>query len=289
MNIDKIKNCGLDYQSFFLLKKGLKPVIRTGIRKDKINLLKKLAKTNRLFISVKKFNELYGKKLEKSGFIAYISLSKKTIEEAYMSEKNGDRLKFGELLGYPRCCIKSFIKEMVKKNDFVVSAYKNSLKKPSFFCNNIFVFDSKIGIGNTIDIYKNNPSLYFLEDLFLIRHVPCSFNCKKSIKIGKKTSEILKEKKPGLESKIINAIKRPFLYFDYFNWILFEGEVEENEINYKKILPYKSLLPKEKIDIIKKGNKIKVFEDKIIVIKKDRVIGEINKNNKHRGIILDFS
>jgi hypothetical protein len=124
----------------------------------------------------------------------------------------------------------------------------------------------------------------------LIKHIPCSFDCKESIKIGKITLKILRKEMPQLAEEIVYALKRPVLYFDYFNWIVFDGEVNnKNELEYSQVLPYKSLFPKEKVDIVKRGNSLRVFDDKIIVSKNEDILLEIPKEEKYGGILIDFS
>jgi len=119
--------------------------------------------------------------------------------------------------------------------------------------------------------------------------MPCAFDCKKSIQIGKKTSKILEEELPELAEKIVFALKKPILYFDYFNWIIFYGNVKDNVLYYSKVLPYKSLFPENNLKIIKEGNRIEVLDDKIIVYKDSKVLLKIEKQDKYKGVIMNFS
>jgi len=288
--LNQLRWYNIDYQSYFLLKAGIKPVIRTGITENVIKDLENFCKKFEVFVLIKKMNKLYGQKLDKPFISAYISLSEKLAIEAYEAEKNEDRLEFGKLLGYPKCCTKNFIKNLKKEEEYTILSYKNTRTKSSFFCNNTFNFDSKVGFKDTLKIFKNNYQIFNkVEDLFLIRHIPCSFDCKKSIEIGEKTLKILKKEMPEFAEKILNAIKRPILHFDYFNWVVFDGEVDDNNLKYKKILPFKSLFPEDKLTKIKNGSRIKVSKDKILVLKNYEKLLEIPKKNEYNGIIIDFS
>jgi len=289
--IEQLKLCGIDPQSYFLLKNNQKPVIRIVINENIRNDLQNFSKGSGIFVLMKKFKKIfYGNMLETPIVCAYFSLSKELAQKAYKAEKNEDRLKFGKLLGYPDCCIKDFIKNLDKEKDYTILSYKNTKGKTSFFCNNIFNFDSKLDSKNTLKIFEDNYKLFNkFNNLFLIRHVPCSFDCKESIKIGKKTLEILKKEMPEFTEKIVNAIKRPILYFDYFNWIVFDGEVNGNELKYNQVLPHESLFQKHKIKKIKEGNKLVVSDNKIDIFKNNKILFEIKKEDKFKGIIFDFN
>lgn len=288
---DQLKQFNIDNQSYLLLRAGLKPVIRLSYpdNNENINNLNMFCKKIGLFLFFKKYNKLYGGKLKTPVINIYISSSSKLAKKAYEAEIIGDRELLGELLGYPKCCVKSFVDNFSKNKDFTILTYKNTHNKPSFFCNNIFVFDSKLGPGNTKEVFsKNNLFFKKTKDLFLINHVPCSFNCKKSIKIGKKTLSLLKKERPKFATKIINAIKKSFLYFDYFNWVVFDGTLKDDKLFYKQVLPYQSFMKSKEINKIKSGNKIKVTKKKVCVFKNNQLIHEIIKKNEDNGIIINF-
>jgi len=128
-----------------------------------------------------------------------------------------------------------------------------------------------------------------IPPLYLISHIPCSFNCKESIKTEKDILKVLKIEAPDFAEKTVNALKKVFLFFDDFNWVVFDGKVKNNELKDYKVLPYKSLIPKEKIKLIKEGNKIKIFNDEVLIIKDDETLLKIPKREKYDGIFIDFN
>jgi len=287
-NIEQLMFVGMDYQSYFLLKEGFKPVIRVATSKELIEEFKKICKNLGLSVLVKEFSEIYGTKLEKASFNAYISNSKESAEEAYEVERGGDRKTFGKLLGYPACCVDKFIENLKSPVDYTIQTFLNTKTNPSFYCNFIFNFDSKLDDGG-IKIYQENYRIFNKTKLyFLIRHMSCSFDCKKSIEIGKKTLEILNREMPQLAESIVHALKRPVLYLDYFNWLVFNGEINGNELVYKEVLLYDSLFPKEKLELIKRGNVVKVFDEKIQVLKDENILLEIPKKDRYKGVLIDF-
>jgi hypothetical protein len=107
--------------------------------------------------------------------------------------------------------------------------------------------------------------------------------------LGKKTLALIKKEDPALAKNMVDALKNVFLYFDYFNWIVFKGKSSGNEIVYSQVLPYKSLISEQTIDKIRQGNRIKVTDDKITVYQNKKIIFKIPKKDKHKGVVMDFS
>lgn len=289
--MEQLQMCGIDPQSYFLLKSGLKPVIRIGTTKNELDYLVEFVNNYKVFNIIKKFdNKFYGEKLEKPILIAYVSLSQDLAEEAYEAEKNQDRKTLGKLLGYPSCCVDNFIKKCADFNtEFTIESFLNTKVKPSFYCNSVFNFDSKLNRDSVRVFQKIHKIFLDTEYFFLVKHIPCSFDCKETIEIGKRTLEILEKETPEIAQKILSTLKKPVLYFDYFSWIVFDGYVRDNTLFYSKVLPYKSLFPEIDLKIIKEGNKFEIFDDKINVYKDNKILLTIEKQGKYRGIILDFS
>ena len=285
--IDELNTLKIDVQSYLLLKEGLKPVIRVGLSPSeicKIGQIKKCSEKLGMKILTRKFKKFYGQVLDEPTIISYYSFDEKKNIEAHEAEKTCDRKKLGLLLGYPKCCIDNFKKSLrnLEKNEYIINALKNTTKKPSFYCNNLFVFDSKLSSTNT-DIFYKNMDIFDsddVRDLFLVRHVPCSFDCKESMMIGKTTLKLLQDNFPELAKRITNALKNPVIYWDYFKWIIINGEVNDNEIIYNKTLNYKSLIEPEIKQMMEKGNRIILDNEKMTIFNNDIKIGELKRNNK---------
>jgi hypothetical protein len=281
--LDELSICKIDIQSFLLLKEGIKPAIRVGIPDCFIENAKKTAKKLGIEILVKEFNTIYGEELSKPLINAYYSLDKKMCREAWLAEKNGDRKRFGRLLGYPECCVDFFIKNLSSGHfiDYTLSSLSVVKTKPSFYCNSLFVFDSKLSSYN-MQTYNDNIKIFDKpehKNLFLIRHVPCSLDCEESIKIGKITLKLLEKEYPQLAVRIVNALKKPVLYWNYFEWIIFNGNMQNEKIKYDGILNYESLVKMHTKKMIESGNNIKIEDDKIAVLKNRENIGYIERKD----------
>jgi hypothetical protein len=275
-------------QSLLLLKAGVKPVIRLsgpGMLQEFI-----VRNKNELDVefAVKYTDYIYGNRLKNPIVIAYFSLSKSYAEQALHAEENNDQELSGRLFGYPDCCIKSFIRNSDKGIDLNLESYINTVGSLSHYCNNTFIFDSKLDPNDSSRYGDNSVLFKKVASYYLIKHVPCAFDCKESMKIGKKTLSLLKEEMPNLSNKIIYAIKRPILYFNYYEWIVFDGTVKNNRLKYRKILPFRSLISAPMLKFMKSGNNLLIEDNCIYIYKNNILINEIPKKNKYDGVFMDF-
>lgn len=132
----------------------------------------------------------------KGKYIVYISKLRRKALAAKRYEQNTQDRKFGNILGYPECCAEFFIRNLEeqseKQMDFVLPAL-NELK--------YFPFINNIAIR------------YF--GIRILSHFPCSFDCEKSKKLGKKYFEIIEMYNPGLAKYYEKELKSFVLYTEY--------------------------------------------------------------------------
>jgi len=222
------------------------------------------------------------------------SLAKQTAE--YLSV---DTREQGRLLGYPECCVKQHadfsIRDLGLNAPLIVyQSYKNS-KKCSFLTNNLLNFYSRLGKEKknfehlNKYYYLNRSFPVSLWNLQFISHTPCSYDCKESIKMGKEVQKLLKKYAPDIEKIVSYTLSKPVLFFDLFKWIIFEGKVKESTLFYKRIIPPISLVESSFFDIIKKGNKVVVDENKVEILRDNLSLYLYSKKNEQDGFILDFN
>jgi len=284
---------GVGCQFYFLLKYGFKPVIRIHLDSHFLtpeNFQEVWRSVSPFKILISRFDSTFqGARIQEPEYCAYLSLDSAKARAAFKAEKNNDKKALGRLLGYPDCCVENFIKYNPERDsDLVIKAALSTTLKPSFYCNSIFNLESKIS-SSQVKLLSRHPEVF--QDsfyLFLVGHVPCSFDCQRSIKIGKKTLEILKKEIPSLAQEIEFALKKPVLYFDYLNWAIFEGCVRGNQLFYTRVFPYRSFFSGQKLNLIKAGNKLIVGDKHISVFKEEKLIAKIKKDNKNQGILIDF-
>ncbi|NYZ78575.1 DUF483 domain-containing protein [Candidatus Micrarchaeota archaeon] len=189
------------------------------------------------------------------------------VDDAVVSNPLMDNLKYGLLLGYPKCCVRFFINDTQGINQ-VYEAYKNTHGEPSFYCNPF-----------------SNDFHYFL-----IHNYPCSFRCRETTKQAKELLKAIKEEEPEYAAKIEYHLKLPLLVFHIRDAIAFEGKISKGEIRYSDSYflsfpnigktPYKKFL---------EGNRVRVTKDKILIFKNETLLHSLEKSREDDGFLLKFS
>jgi len=122
--------------------------------------------------------------------LMFIYLSKnKEAAKANEYETKQDHKNLGLSLGYPECCSNFFVKheqEESKKQFNFITPIKNNSKEP-------------------YSLYTNYLAKY--QDITLLSHFPCSFNCKNSIEIGKKHLELIEKHDKELANKFKETLQ----------------------------------------------------------------------------------
>ncbi len=186
--------------------------------------------------------------------------------------------KVGRLLGYPSCCAKRYVDDLPKQATARdISARTKGLL--SWYVNNVFNPQTRPVIS---DKEKDMSKLRKIENiniktktypLYLISHFPCSYSCEKSIKIGKKIFGAIKKLNPADAQLIEETLKKPILFFDSYHYIVFNGIVEKNNIIiYSSISSPKSLIKKEVIQRIERGNKLFLKKKEAIIFRENKII-----------------
>jgi hypothetical protein len=223
------------------------------------------------------------------------SLAAKTVNCIYKGKEHN---LIGQLLGYPECCIKNhsyFFQRNLQHSSPIVTyqSYQNS-KQFNFLTNNLLNFSTRISNKEDFEklrryygLNKNFPIP--LKYLQFISHIPCSYNCRESIKLGKEVDGLLKKYIPNVEKIVRYTLSKPILFFDIFKLVIFDGYFEKGVLYYKKVIPPFFLLDNLLMKKIKDGNKIIVNKQKITIFKDNLKLFSYQKKNKTDGFILNFS
>jgi len=290
--ISNISETGLILQEILGVITGVKPSLTIGLNeREKKAIIRGFPE---LAIECKEETAI----LNQQQIICVLSKEKeiaKKMINAFLIKK--DMGESGKLLGYPECCIKKHLyfgkQNMTYQHPkLFYQLYKNS-RKHNFLTNNLFNFSTRLEKKEDLQqlcryysLNKNFPiPLFYLQ---FISHIPCSYNCQESIKIGKNIYNLLKKYTPDIEKIITYTLSKPVLFFDNFKWIIFDGYVKENTLFYKKIVPPISLINSSLLNKIKKGNKIFVNNNKIKIFKDSSLIHSYLKKDGTDGFILDF-
>ena len=178
-----------------------------------------------------------------------------------------DHLRFGKVLGYPECCInfyRNFNNHLIYNN--IYETYKNTPDKMNYLCNCLFM-----------DFTYS-----------LIHHIPCSFNCERTIDYAKKVLEEIEREEPKFAKEIKHYLTLPALVFDEKDTYVFEGKIEGNNLKYDSF----TFLGRDEDDkysnLLTRANNLKVYETKIDLFNKKKLIGNIKKNKPENGFLLKF-
>lgn len=190
---------------------------------------------------------------------------------------------FASDLGYPDCCIKSYLEN-------------GQLKKISSY--------SRLPEGNRASFYYNN-FLHSISNYYLSFHSPCSFNCQKTKIYNRKIFEAIKKYEPKFSERLQRVLTMPMVtWYNKSNFplddriiVLFDGHISGNTIMYSRCYILKTNYPNNKIfsnnvpeDLIylRAGNKVINTKQKIYVYKEEKLMHTIKKQSKFHGLLFNF-
>ncbi len=192
----------------------------------------------------------------------FIGTSKEIVREGIILNKIEKRARdkeerktaarlLGKLYGYPDCCIKHFIK-LDSHND-IFAEIIHTLKNTK---------------GN-LNFYLNKYSGYKI-----ISHIPCSFNCEKSIEIAGFVFDNLRK---DLTEEAVRVIFRfssmHILFIPPFEKISFSGDVKGDTLSFSF---FKSTFLKSHIvSLLNITNMIKFTKNKIILLNNSQLVDEL--------------
>ncbi len=221
MQLHKMRNHWIfSPQEFFGVVHGLKPVSRNILSNNEIPPAKfeKECKKNSVIFEIKELKEMYNQKAnakiaynqKANAKIAYISKEKELIEKAKEAEEKGNRKKIAKLLGYPECCAEFFSTEHAL--GITEKILKKSQKPFNWQLNFFYNFDSRLNGSELSEADWKTVERINSYCIYLINHVPCSFECKKSQEYAEKMKKILQKEEPLLAKKIEEILKKPLFY-----------------------------------------------------------------------------
>jgi len=180
-------------EEIIFLLKGVKEVVRQGFYPDELVGVEKFCKEMDLFLVRSKFKVLLVDDMSYSNkgirvpeadkrpgmYFVYISKSEEKALIASYYELISDDYNLGLVLGYPKCCVE-------------------------FFCRNFSSEKANLEL-EAVNEWTNLSKRR--EDCVLVSHFPCNSECERSIEMGKRNFEILKEYDKERAEEIINKLK----------------------------------------------------------------------------------
>lgn len=175
------------------------------------------------------------------------------IKDRVIFSPRADVFAFGQVLGYPECCIRFFKTfNNWSKYSYLYEAYINTGSAPSFLCN---------------PFLKDTSFTY-------IYHMPCSYSCKKTIETTSGLRKAIKKNEPGFVELIDRFLKMPFLVFYERKFYCFEGTLKGNEIRYTQVY-FPS--PDRSLNVfgehLRRADSLRLEGGKVILKKKNKKVG----------------
>lgn len=91
----------------------------------------------------------------------------------------------GRLLGYPKCCI-DFYKKYTNEQNFLDMTWPMAT-------NNLQIKEEDVLVHISADSPIEANTLWRWQDVQLVSHTPCSFNCKQTVEIGIKNAQLARD------------------------------------------------------------------------------------------------
>lgn len=233
-----------------------------------------------------------------------VSKSQSAIANAQKAWENTLSLEWGLALGYPECCVRAYQDwnhNFMGEKDLIHYTFERTKRnrEPFSFClNNISNFFSRLctkekdrspskkTLADFSKIAKKNSAPNLPTPLPIITWHPCSYRCDKSLKVGQKVYDFLKEYAPDFAQERKELLSRPIVHFDKFEFLTLDNprikyQKTAQNISFSKITPPYSVL--ETNDKISK---------KQLTLKDDLFVGAnfpLSIKPGHPAIFLDFS
>ncbi len=188
-------------------------------------------------------------------FFVYLSRDESAAKKAAFYESVRNDEKLGHLLGYPPCCI-----------DF----YKEHYQKAAMLGDEYCQFSIANSGAGPYPFVTNNMLRLF--DIAIISHFPCSFECTKSVHIGKKIYHALEKRNSALARYVHDALQGPVMYHHGTGIHVLKGYMKKgNIISYAK--PWKTA-PNQMHDLLETCNNVRVLGKHHIQLRRDEQVVE---------------
>lgn len=263
-----LENCGIYPRELVALYYDLRPLVRIGVPFGRFEVIKEICSGLGFKLLTM---ESYGPC--KNSCLCLISKSEKKLKEYYKLEKLVDAFSMGKYLGYPSCCVEEFKKNLRrKKGNHPTLTFSNTKGKLDFRLNYLYNFESR---EFNYQEFNRISKSYHLSSIYLIPHIPCSFNCKESIKYAQKLLNILRLNFFGHYKKLIFYLKKPILYFNNFVFFPLIGKMGNNSLTYQGFIKIHNHLPTKIAESLEKGNLIKKEKNNLYIYRDSYYINKL--------------
>lgn len=283
-----LRICLDDYQTYLQLKEEIE---KLGLKIGTSNY-RYIFKSDYVSIQKNKIIELEAKE---GLFNVYISKDEGLIErgrEYGDLENTPNNFELGKLLGYPQCCIDSWVK---MENDYdtiensTLISYKNSLAPQKKIDSDFNKLEENSGLQKFSALLNN---FFWNSDAHLINYMLCSYKCKKSKEYADKLLNIIKQKNNQYAEKIISYLKNPVLYIYPDEAYSLRATIRNNILYYNDYMPVSPVnlnCSERKFDkILKVSDSIEIMDDRFILYRGKEKIFTMDCLNHKPNLIINF-
>lgn len=224
-----------------------------------------------------------------------IGFDEKALKLARAASRNPVSYEWGISLGYPECCVRSYIAwKKTSKKDIVSYIYGNTADKSRlpFELNNVYNFFSR-GItygpkmsgkarADSRDFAKVNAVNREMElsSLQIISWHPCTYHCAESVRKGEEIYKFLAHYVPGFAAQRKETLSKPVVFFDKFEFLTLDAPVIKKGAGVTEIAFGKVSQP---FSVLKHERTLAGIK-----IKNSKVVSPGIKGNFKEALLLDF-
>lgn len=191
------------------------------------------------------------------------------VREARRAEHSRQARKFGELLGYPACCIDFYTKYLdqaeTAQGDFILPLLAESIKaSPKTF--------------PVLLPWLNVAAQYF--DASLLSFYPCSFSCPAATQISRDTLALMKQYDEPWAEQVLGICRTPIVYTEYEGIYLLKGARKEGNMVYYPPEQMECSLDGVLAGILACGNAMRLIStQEAIIYKGDTQLAHLKSNH----------
>lgn len=278
---------------------GCKPVASAAAREKDLPALRCLAKKLDLRHLVLGPQQRGGLRRDGDEPFVDVLIGKRsgTVAQAADFWRRRDSARFNQLLGYPPCCVKAYaawnaLNARSPSSDIVPFIRAASGPGPyPFLLNSLFIFSSRLFrhdhsalLDRMVRLNRQPGTPGWRLDSIISWH-PCSFRCRPSLDIAKNIWTFLETRLPHQAARFKGRLARPILFLDWAAFAVLDGRATRTSVEYSGIVPPFSLLPREILDALRRGESLRLTPGGVAVRRNAKTVASISAKSP---LLLEF-
>jgi len=208
-----------------------------------------------------------------AGFIhLYLGRDPALVLAAKKAEHGHEYARFGELLGYPPCCVDFYKRHLARaeseQGDFILPLLDASLKSAS---------------PAVFPAWTNVAAQYF--NYGLLSFYPCSFHCARAVAIARDSFRLLKAYDAPLAGLYLEKARKPILYTEYEGLYLFNAAQRRGSWLYYDPGALESSLEGVLAALLRGGDRLKIISNQRLEVRKGPRL-QARLESPHLGLLL---